>query len=266
MTLLPCIPAMPEYFTGKDNNRPEDRTKALLQSAFKTDAVDAYEFWRTQPKIQKNFMTFMEGKFTPGVASSAWTDVYPCKERIIESFDENLNSPLFVDVGGSNGHEAERFLELLPDETRELLSGKTRRIHVQDCKLPDPSFQKQKGRIEYQEYDFFTPQPLHKSSVYFFSDIFHNWSDEKCGEVLENLKDAMEPGYSRLLISDHILPATGCPFPAFALDISMMVLHAGKERTLSQWKDLLSSKGFTYNEHWLLPDGRGVIEAMIMYG
>jgi hypothetical protein len=256
--MLPLIPAMRPYFEGNDNRSPEERTTQLLQSVFKTDASNAYEYWSTRPELERNFTTFMDGKFSPNVPAAAWTSLYPYKERIIDKFDVKSTSPIFVDVGGNKGHEAERFLNLLRDETGDT---HTPDIYVQDLVIPDTRSQNQK--IKYMDYNFFTPQPVRDSCVYFFANIFHNWSDERCRELLANLKGAMRPNYSKLLISDYLVPATGCPFAGFAMDLSMMILHSGKERTLKQWNDLLSSEGFTYNDHWVLPDGRGIIEAMV---
>lgn len=69
--------------------------------------------------------------------------------------------------------------------------------------------------------------------------ILHIWPDDLCKDVLGRVRDAMTPGYSRLLINDHVVPATGAHWETSALDILMMTLHSAKERTEAQWRHLL---------------------------
>ena len=73
----------------------------------------------------------------------------------------------------------------------------------------------------------------------------------------------MKKGYSRILLNEWILPDTNCPlFPA-GMDLNMMALHAGMERTERQWRELLDSAGFEIVNFWYPPgDGEGVIEAV----
>ncbi len=42
------------------------------------------------------------------------------------------------------------------------------------------------GRVRFQDYDMFTPQPVEYADIYFFRNIFHNWSDEDCIKILRN--------------------------------------------------------------------------------
>jgi hypothetical protein len=60
------------------------------------------------------------------------------------------------------------------------------------------------GGIELQVHDFFKPQPVRGARVYFMRSVLHDWADEQCRMILGQLKDAMEPGYSKILISDCV--------------------------------------------------------------
>jgi hypothetical protein len=39
--------------------------------------------------------------------------------------------------------------------------------------------------------------------------VLHDWLDEKAKQLLENTRDAMVKGYSRLFVYDIVLPPTG---------------------------------------------------------
>lgn len=60
------------------------------------------------------------------------------------------------------------------------------------------------SRIELQEHDFFTPQPIKGARAYFMRSVLHDWPDEQCRTILGHVKDAMEPGYSKILINDCV--------------------------------------------------------------
>ena len=60
----------------------------------------------------------------------------------------------------------------------------------------------------------------------------------------------MEKDYSILLINDYVVPETGASVHTSALDIQMMSLLAGIERTESQWMNLLSLSGLSLKRVW----------------
>ena len=74
----------------------------------------------------------------------------------------------------------------------------------------------------------------------------------------------MTPGYSKLLIFEWILPAKGVPMYPSLLDMNMMTLLNGMERTEEQWIALLGAAGFKVDKFWILKtDTEGLIEASL---
>ena len=74
----------------------------------------------------------------------------------------------------------------------------------------------------------------------------------------------MIPGYSKIIISDFVLPGTKAGLLPASLDIQMMSLSAGMERTEKQWRSLLMSVGLEVEKIWTLEDGsESVIQATI---
>ncbi len=75
----------------------------------------------------------------------------------------------------------------------------------------------------------------------------------------------MTKGYSKFLINELVLPEVGAgEFQAF-MDLSMMALETGSERTAKQWHSLLDSAGLRIEKIWTSndPDGRCIIEAVL---
>lgn len=73
----------------------------------------------------------------------------------------------------------------------------------------------------------------------------------------------MEPGYSKILINDWVVPDTGSPLIPALLDIQIMAVLPGMERTQTQWKELLESVGLEIVKiHTIGKEVEGLIEAV----
>ena len=90
--------------------------------------------------------------------------------------------------------------------------------------------------------------------------ILHDWSDEKCIQILKNVARAMRKGYSTLIIEDFILPEMGCHALPAVWDLVMMGFLASMERTRTQWLQVLEPAGFKVEGFYPPPgDGTGII-------
>lgn len=89
--------------------------------------------------------------------------------------------------------------------------------------------------------------------AYYMHGVLHDWSDEPARKILEMQKEAMKPGYSKLLIHDHIAPEALAHPHTTAYDLTMMVMVAGVERSEVQWKALLKSAGYKVLNIWTSP-------------
>ena len=74
----------------------------------------------------------------------------------------------------------------------------------------------------------------------------------------------MKKGYSKILIDEMVLPDVGVPPKGAFLDLSMMVIETGSERTLQQWHKLLGSVGLRIEKIWSSKVGpESVIEVVL---
>ena len=93
----------------------------------------------------------------------------------------------------------------------------------------------------------------------------HDWSDQRCKEILSQTARAMRRGYSKLLIEDMILAEMREGFRGASMDMVMFFLPEGKERTRSEFEQLLNDVGLRIIEVWPgSMGGESVIEAELM--
>lgn len=148
--------------------------------------------------------------------------------------------------------------------------------------------------IEIMPYDFFKEQPVKGARAYYFHRVvrfgsskhhylttqvliryssltdspnfqFHDWTDDKCCEILLALKPALIPGYSRVLIQDNVIPAQGASLTQTAADLLMMCGFAGRERFEGTFRDLFESVGMKVTGIWTrVPGEESVVEAMVL--
>ena len=100
--------------------------------------------------------------------------------------------------------------------------------------------------------------------TYFMHYILHNWPDHLAATILRNTASAMKPGYSKLILNEYILPASGCPVSPSWFDWHMMAAHAACERTEKQFEELIASAGLKVVKFWY-PEGSfdAVVEVIL---
>ena len=79
--------------------------------------------------------------------------------------------------------------------------------------------------------------------AYLASLVLHNWPDRDAERILANIATAGGSG-ARLLLLDFVVPPGDTPHLAKISDLSMLVMVGGKERTESEWRELLTTAGF----------------------
>jgi SAM-dependent methyltransferase len=91
--------------------------------------------------------------------------------------------------------------------------------------------------------DFFGALPK-GGDVYVLAQILHDWDDEAAAKILRRCHAAIPAG-GRLLILEQVIREDGRPHPAKQLDLHMLLMLGGRERTESAWRRLLREGGFS---------------------
>jgi O-methyltransferase domain/Dimerisation domain len=97
------------------------------------------------------------------------------------------------------------------------------------------------GRCSFAGGDMFESVPK-GCDAYVMKYILHNWDDEHCVQLLTNCREAMNPG-GRILVADSVVPPAETPDWGKLLDIQMMVVVPGKERTKEEFAALFKRAG-----------------------
>ncbi|HWU25583.1 MAG TPA: methyltransferase [Rhizomicrobium sp.] len=99
--------------------------------------------------------------------------------------------------------------------------------------------------------DFFKGE-LPKADLYLMVHILHDWADEECLAILRNLRAAAPKG-ARLVVFELALPEGPEPHPAKLLDIIMLSITGGRERTAKEYAKLFASAGWADDGVTLTP-------------
>jgi hypothetical protein len=95
--------------------------------------------------------------------------------------------------------------------------------------------------------------------LYLLRAVIHNWDDARALTILRSCRRAMAPN-ARLALVEWLLPA-GAPKRTTFLDLHMLVIHGGRERTLAELSQLLVEAGLKPGKAATALGGVSVIEA-----
>ena len=96
--------------------------------------------------------------------------------------------------------------------------------------------------------------------AYVLKRILHDWSDEQCVQILRCCREAMSER-TRLLVVDVVVPAGNAPHPGKVMDILMLAVAEGRERTEQEFKALFEKAGLQLTTVTMTPSTLSIVEA-----
>jgi hypothetical protein len=90
--------------------------------------------------------------------------------------------------------------------------------------------------------DMFTSMPA-GYDAYIMKHIIHDWPDDVCVKILTGCRKGVNPG-GKLLVADSVIKPGNDPDFGKILDLEMMLLPGGRERTEQQFRDLFAASGW----------------------
>ncbi|TVY26782.1 O-methyltransferase [Lachnellula hyalina] len=251
-----CFLRFPEYFKTKTPEDLIDLRKTPYSFAYGAEGLTFYEVLASKPETLNMFNKAMMQQ----EASLPTLGMFPFAS-LKNEVEAEPQRAFVVDIGGGRGQS----LLLIQQETSNGFGTSSKMIlqdkpHVLDTIPPElvPG-------IEKVPYDFYTEQPIKNAHIYYIRRIMHNYQDNVCKTILENIAKAMGPT-SRLLIAEIIVPArttVGEDMSTYWMDMVMLGI-GGKERRANEFSDLLQSVGLELVKIWPAKVGnQAVVEARL---
>jgi hypothetical protein len=116
-------------------------------------------------------------------------------------------------------------------------------------------------RCEAVACDFFKSVPV-GGDVYVMKHIIHDWDDERAKLILSNIAKAMGTAKGHVVLLESVIPVGSQPDLGKFIDIEMLALPGGKERTEQEFAELLSASGFRLTRVVPTQSPLSVIEAV----
>ncbi len=156
---------------------------------------------------------------------------------VVEAYDFSSHHTV-IDVGGGHGRLLAAILASAPN------------VHGVLYDLPDviagaaPLLQKMDvaERVRLAEGSFFDGVPA-GGNAYVLKHIIHDWDDDASVRILRNVRSAAAAGATLLLVEAVIPEADGGPIVKL-MDMEMLLINNGRERTAGEYRRLLDEAGF----------------------
>lgn len=192
----------------------------------KVQGMSSFEFYEKNKEAGKVFNRAMTN-FTLAVIPA-----------LVEAYDFSGIGKL-VDIAGGHGLLLSGILNANP-QTRGIL------FDLPFVIEGAPELLEREGvrnRVELVSGDFFQSVPA-GADAYLMKHIIHDWDDQSSIKILRNIHSAMNKD-GRVLIVEMVVPEGNEQHPSKALDILMLVIEGGKERTKDEYRKLLELSGFS---------------------
>jgi len=181
--------------------------------------ADIWKYYRENPEQGEHFARWM----TQGTRVMT--------QAVFEVFDFSPFATI-VDVGGGQGLFLEELLRKYPNG-QGILFDQPEVIAI----APE------RPRIRRVGGNFFEAVP-EGGDLYTLKLIIHDWEEAKALAILRNVRKAMKPG-AKLMLMEAVVKDG--PEPDFAkwMDINMLVIPGGQERTVEEYRELFGKAGFS---------------------
>jgi hypothetical protein len=217
------------------------------QAPFTSRHGSLYDYLSTEPELSAIFDELMDSNHVPTAAKLA---------EVLTGPGGDLCGPgTVVDVGGGQGTFLAAILQANTD-LRGVLFDLDRTVPAAREYLTAAGVS---ARCEVIAGNFFKAVPA-GGSAYLVAHVVHNWDDEQATSILRTIRAAM-PADGRLYLIEAPLPDDDSPHFGKDLDIRLLTMHEGKERSATEYFALLTEAGFRAGQLIRLERGECLLTA-----
>lgn len=164
--------------------------------------------------------------FEQAMTAKAHADI----DAVLDAYDFSRHRRI-ADIAGGHGHLIAAILAKYEDASGVLFELPAVAVKV----TPPP-------RLDVMAGDFFT-DPLPACDTYLLMNIVHDWDDTQAAAILTAVAEAGRPSGATVLIVETVLPSGSEPHWAKTLDVLMLAVTGGRERTHAEYARLLDEAG-----------------------
>jgi hypothetical protein len=187
--------------------------------------MPVWKFFEQNPENAKTFNDAMTGM------------TLAVNDAVLSSYDFSSITKI-VDVGGGHGSLIASILKANPQmkgvlfDALSVAEGAQNRIEAEGIA----------DRCEVVSGDFFQSVPV-GGDAHILKWIIHDWDDERSITILRNCHRAMTEN-GKLLLVEAVVPRGSEPHFSKFIDLNMLVMTGGRERTEDEYRTLLEASGF----------------------
>jgi SAM-dependent methyltransferase len=219
-------------------------TAALRENAPQTVQSlggNIWDYYKQQPEEGAVFTQAMRG-FTSGIV------------RDVVQVVDTSNVKLAADIGGASGNLLHGLMAANPHlhgivvdlpEVVGSAEAAARELGLSNRSTAVPS-------------NFFEYVPA--ADLYLLKHVLHDWNDDEAVSILKRCRESIRPG-GKLVIVEILLGEIGEPALGPLMDLNMMVMCPGRERTLDEFRRLIEKAGFHFSKTNPIRSPMVVIEA-----
>jgi predicted O-methyltransferase YrrM len=160
-----------------------------------------------------------------------------------------------VDIGGANGTLL-TLLQKADPALHGIVFDRPSVAQVAEAHIARSGFAE---RTEVVAGNFFESVPA--GDLYLLKFVLHDWDDESCVKILRKCREAMEPD-GRIAIIESVIGADGDASLTALMDLNMLAVLNGRERSLSEFDALLRRAGLRRASLHTGESPQSVIEAV----
>ena len=175
-----------------------------------------------------------------------------------------------VDVGGNRGTFLAQILHAYPMVQHGIVFDFPRIVDQHKVEEEFTSREISNDRWSFVASDMFDPSNIPLADAYVLKYILHNYDDEKCVSILSSIREANKDNKeteTTIFIVEHVLLSDGAltNWQTHGIDALMAVMfNDGRERTQSEFKELLGKSGLKFKTFYPLEAPYSVIEATLI--
>ena len=242
----PCVRHMAMMLTDDWHIRSWEQLPWCVETgkpaSYKLNGMPMFDWMAQHPEKTGNFNQAMTDLSSGDAAA------------IVQSYDFSRFEHI-VDVAGGHGALLAAILDQAPHSRGTLFD----MPHVIEGAKKVGILDRFADRCKLEAGSFFESLPA--ADAYIMKFIIHDWYDPECIKILSHCRKGIRAG-GRLLVVDQVVPGRNEPGVSKLMDLEMLVLPGGMERTEMEFRELFAASGFRLERIIPTPGIQCIIEGV----